>query len=193
MEPVLTKSLSKLEYLTKLELSFCTTGDCIPFFTQLGTSCPKLEELTLVLGSSRPIIGKEQSLALVLGDKTRHLSQSRQEELFDEDSDLHRLQFAADHITPICHSLKYFRLLGEHNRNVWKNVKEFKWSCVLLFRHMPHLRGDLHIIVDSSLEVLYEIRDEKLPVINAGNKNLRWTINSPPPREFNSYKCKNSR
>ena len=184
MEPILTNSLSKLKYLTKLELSFTTTGDCVPFFTQVGTCCPKLEEMTLVLSSGKPIIGKDQILALVLGERTRHLKASTKDELFGEDSHLHRLQFASDHITPICSSLQHFRLLGEHNRNVWKNIIEFKWSCVLLFRHMPRLQGDLHMIIDSSLELLHDLKNKTLPQIQKGDRNLKWTINAPPPRKY---------
>ena len=184
MEPILNNSLSKLKYLTKLELSFTTSGDCVPFFTQVGTCCPKLEEMTLVLSSGKPIIGKDQILALVLGERTRHLKASTKDELFGEDSHLHRLQFASDHITPICSSLQHFRLLGEHNRNVWKNIIEFKWSCVLLFRHMPRLQGDLHMIIDSSLELLHDLKNKTLPQIQKGDRNLKWTINAPPPRKY---------
>ena len=126
------QTLSKLEHLTSLTLSWNARGDdCYPFHEALGESCPKLKNLQLC-GNLFPF-GTNQLLALILGKKRSLLPR----ELFNIiaiDPAVAHFQFSRESLTPICSSLERFKT--GFGRGIFSAAD----TVAFIFRHFSQLK-----------------------------------------------------
>ena len=174
-EVLIAKSFLLLENLTNLHLACASppSSDFLPFFTQLGNSCPKL--VYLKLGEHFPF-NKEQCLALVLGEKVNLLSESIKQQIWNNKL----VQFNYNCTTPICSSLKY---LHTHSSDDY-----CMWSLILLLRHVPELellnicpKENISDQFSKVLTLLHTVPAEQLLIITIPAAGLQWTFNAPPP------------
>ena len=156
------------------------SSDCLPFFTHLGNSCPKLVHLEL--GQYFPF-NKEQVLALVLGEKVHLLTDPVKQQMWNQ-----HFEFDSQYLTPFCSSLKY---LSAHSS------EDSVWSCAFILRHLPALEIlSVHSteaqtdLFPKALMVLLKHSEDPSPVtiaipaVDGTDKPLlKWTINPLSPRK----------
>jgi hypothetical protein len=199
-----------MKNLSKLKLNLSTSSDCIPFFTNLGTSCPNLK--ILHLGHTFPF-ELNQQLALILGQRAALLPQSHPLKLLKlgvDETNLHHLQFNKEHTTPICQSLEVlYATIDCKERHLMDGEDEEMLisSRALLLRHFPRLKNcEVETRLWSSyrcpraIQLLHDasqLSGDNITIIEmtgqVENRNgdflrgLKWSINSPPPRKFSSH------
>lgn len=127
------QSLGQFEFLAKLELTWFSSGDCIPFFTHLGTSCPYLKHLKL----KQMPFQLNQQLALVLGKQAALIPASAKQELWKSEGQLHLLFFSKEFdLAPMCDYLEYLSITSKTNAT----FKLSTYSSVFILRHFPLLK-----------------------------------------------------
>ena len=195
-EPLVAKSFSQLENLTKLDLNFSRqssspSSDYIPFYSQLGKNCPNL--IYLKLGQHFPF-GNEQAVALALGDKMHFLPESVKLQMWKTHNQLsRRLRFEDQYITPLCKSLQH--LEAHYTRPDYC----FSYDAINLLTFVLHHFSKLEILDLNSCMDYYEDFDHYLAqavtilhhhdssqssTANGIGSRLKWTVNSPPPRKY---------
>lgn len=122
-------SFNKLSNLTWLDLKLTTTECCIQLYSCLGDSCPNVKKL--VLDHLQANRGKEQQLALVLGDRASMIPIRFKQEMVAANSNLHLIGFESKFCTAICSSLESYTLI---NVNVDSRLAAF------ILRHFPLLQ-----------------------------------------------------
>ena len=190
MEPILSECLSSFTNLTKLDIAWSTTSDCIPFFTHIGISCPKLKYLALSF-NYHLTLEKDQVLALVLGNRAELLSQPIKDKMFGDGSNLQHIQFTQ--ITPICHSLEHLNVALEGSNFTCNNSistlgsRTLPAACrpvVFPLRHMSKLEGHIQDNVLNAIELLFEASQTtgtvlESEVVDQSSNKLDWKINAP--------------
>jgi hypothetical protein len=150
-EVVLMKILPKFVNLFELQLTCAISSEhALSFFTQLGTSCPKMKLLKLGSRSDPFPFFPQHQLALVLGERKKLLPAPIIEK-FDRASH-NRILFDSDHVTPICSSLQFLSIKSNYyDHGFYKRksrfIPRFNWhkklsfhSAIFLLRHFPQLQ-----------------------------------------------------
>ena len=198
---LLVSSLSSLKNLTVLNISYCQpsqTSDATKFFMQIGTSCPKLVELTL---ENWPFL-KEQALALVLGPLADLLPEEAKQLMWGTGHNMHLYQFPTHHLTPICQTLKCLHMSSLDPPKGFK-IKEYPQTVAFILRHLSRLEK-IEVVPLRSREpspffdavlLLYgdptitrkpvgEQQNWQVDVFKTngnGRQLISWKVNSPPP------------
>ena len=135
-EALIANCLSSLSKLTILELDWNLgsrsnwTSDYVPFYSQLGNCCAKLNHL--ILGAHFPFIKKKQALALVLGAKKYPLLSNTMKKIIAP-----RLKFYPNYITPICTSLTLLKVYAhqpacKYSESVYESTDTVRLFSFLL-------------------------------------------------------------
>ena len=180
--PNVISFLTEFQHLTSLCLSLNNAGtiDLLPFCTTLGDACPQLGSLELELDDSS--LSKSYVLALVLGKRLG---------LFPEqtlnDCRFAHLQFTSGSCTPICKTLRQFKILS-YDWVIPSGVVAF------ILRHFPNLQEftqstSLSFPNPFAVELLWEqqqlLTHPDSPLLSISGQNsdelghIEWIINAP--------------
>jgi hypothetical protein len=196
-EALWAKSFAGFKNLLKLKIDWFTPSKCIHFFTHLGSSCPNLKVLKL----RKLPFQLDQQFALVLGLKAALLSPFVKEMVLQPNGALlcHLLQFADEHVSPICRSLEHLSA----KRIVEKTI-DCRSSSAFLLRHLLQLHKLVVNETDSdpltastSSAILIRSSYPRLNFIihqEFENKRrrtfLKYVVSSGPPRKISVLKIK---
>ena len=107
MGATFAQSFLQLKYLTSLTITEMTDHSyCIPFLENLGTNCPKLEQLCI---KSEFIFEARHILALLIGEQLKlfpKLTALMEISELSTQMIMQRTRIYPKHLTPICNSLK---------------------------------------------------------------------------------------
>lgn len=188
-----------LTQLTKLDLIWPSSlTSCRSFFTDIGTSCPNLQQLKMGDLKHPLKTDLQHQIALVIGKNVELLSSQFWEKEEGPDCDLHRFQFAEEHLTPICKSLKHLEICDKVNKLVPSISIQ---ALAFLLRHIPGLeklellssygldRGWTGSRTGRAIELLHELKSskdgqQKKQQTTFKDICLTWMMDSPPPSKY---------
>ena len=167
--------------LTSLSMEWTTPYNCLNFFSQLGESCPKLNQLHL----DKFYFDIPQLFALMFGPKHSLIPQLFTHPNLGPENTMHKLEFEQEHLSPICSSLQDLRCKNfcdvvEHVFGFWTDPS----TLAFILRHFRNLQKLSHLCAiyahcaGSGVKICFNVVELLHETIKPGREVTNMTFTS---------------
>ncbi len=169
-------SLGSLQHLTDLSLSLQKLDAKMrpTLLSLVGNSCPSLSKLQIY---GDRVFKKKEICAIFLGDLA--FDTILEEPSWREDYDFSRVKVPEKMLTPICSTLKEFRLNDNADVSDSSHWELYGYSTIFILRHLPLLEKlSLPIAVADAIKVLQEQSSSQVKFEKLCEKSIQRRVGS---------------